>query len=184
MSISVAQEATSAADHPKEVGAGEFGIKFGILGEGDVEYREQGSHASPETMTTESSYSGGAFFSQRLYRRLHWTVGLDIHYMRDRFSGQAGLDAAAGLKYRWVDPSGSVSVRPAALLGFGIIPDVWRFKSSQYMTFKIMLELAFLTKKGTGLLIEVGRLRTFSGSDGTYDIEAGPMTLIRGGVIL
>ena len=94
------------------------------------------------------------------------------------------MDVAGGLKYILADKSGMLSVRPAVLVGFGVLPDIWTFKSSQHVTLKMVVEVAFKSEKGTGLLIEIGSLRTLSGGDSRYDIKARSMMVLRGGVIL
>jgi hypothetical protein len=175
---------TATADEGKK-GRGEFGIKFGHLGSGTVEYHLKSVISHKDSIKTESSYSGGAFVSQSIWGRLHGAVTFDFHYLREEFGGgETALDVAGGLKYILADKSGMLSVRPAMLVGFGVLPDIWSFKSSQYVTLKMVLEVAFQTEKGTGLLIEIGSLRTLSGGDSKYDIKANSMMLLRGGVIL
>jgi len=164
---------------------GEFGIKFGHLGGGTVEYHLKSGATGKDSIKTESSYSGGAFLSQSIWGGLHGTMTFDLHYFRGEFGGgETALDVAGGLKYKLADKSRMLSVRPAVLLGFGILPDIWAFKSSQQVTLKMVIEVAFHTEKGTGLLIEIGSLQTLSGSDGKYDIKANSMMLLRGGLIL
>jgi hypothetical protein len=164
---------------------GEFGIKFGHLGSGTVEYELKSGTSHKDSVKTESSYSGGAFISQSIWGGLHGAITFDLHYFRGELGGgETALDVAGGLKYKLSDNSRMLSVRPAMLVGFGVLPDIWSFKSSQYVTLKMVVEVAFHTEKGTGLLIEIGSLRTLSGSDGKYDIKAKSMMLLRGGLIL
>jgi hypothetical protein len=144
----------SAQESPKR--RGELGIKFGHLGSGTIEYQLKGPHFPVETIETASSYSGGVFLSQSVWSRLHGAVTFDLHYLRgDYGGGETALDVAGGVKYVLADASRRVSLRPAALVGFAILPDIWTFKSSQYVTLKLVLELAFHTEKGSGLLIEI-----------------------------
>lgn len=174
----------AAADNGK-TGKGEFGIKFGHLGGGTVAYQLKSGTSPKNTIKTESSYSGGAFISQSLWGGLHGAITFDFHYFRAEYEGgETALDVAGGLKYILVNKTRMVSVRPAALLGFAIMPEIWAFKSSKHMTLKLVLELAFHTQKGTGLLLEIGSLRTLSGSDGVYNIKARSMMLLRGGLML
>jgi hypothetical protein len=175
----------SANAEGEKTGKGEFGVKFGHLGGGTVEYQLKSGESKLDTVKTGSSYSGGAFISQSIWGGLHGTVTFDLHYLRSEGgSGETALDVAGGLKYVLTNKTRFVSIRPAALVGFAILPDIWSFKSSQYMTLKLVIELAFLTQKGTGLLIEIGNLQTLSGGDAKYDIEAKSMMLVRGGLIL
>lgn len=163
---------------------GEFGLKFGHLGGGTVEYQLKYGSAVKDTVETSSSYSGGAFISQSVWKDLHGTVTFDFHYLRREFGGgETALDMAGGLKYKLSDKSGAMSVRPEVLVGFAVLPEIWSFKSSQYVTLKMLVEVAFRTEKGNGLLIELGSLRTLSGGDSKYDIRANSMMLLRGGVI-
>jgi len=164
--------------------AGEFGVKFGYLGSSTVEYKKKADQSGLHTIETDAGYSGGGFVSQNVYRRLHATITADFHVMRGDGVGETALDVAGGLKYIGVLPGGVVSVRPGMAMGFGILPDIWVFKASRHMTFKMFVELAFHTTKGTGLVIEIGSLRSLTGTDGTYDIKAKPMLMFRGGLIL
>jgi hypothetical protein len=164
---------------------GEFGIKFGHLGSGTDEYQLKSGTSDKDSVKTQSSYSGGAFLSQSVWGGLHGAIAFDLHYLRGEFGGgETALDVAGGVKYILADKSKTLSVRPAVLVGFGILPDIWSFKSSQYVTLKMVVEVAFHTEKGTGLLIEVGSLRTISGADSRYDIKAKSMMLLRVGLIL
>jgi len=51
------------------------------------------------------------------------------------------------------------------------------------LTFKTFLEIASYTERGTGLLIEIGSLRTLSGGDKDHKMSASSMLLFRAGII-
>jgi len=181
LSSDLAKSQDTAAQDPW---AGEFGVKFGYLGSSTVEYKKKADQSGLHTIETDAGYSGGGFLSQNIYRRLHATITVDFHFLQGNSVGETALDVAGGLKYFGVLPGGAVSLRPGMVMGFGILPDIWVFKASRHMTFKMFVELAFHTTKGTGLVIEIGSLRSFTGTDGTYDIKANSMLLFRGGLIL
>jgi len=185
LSISVALfvlTSNTAADS-SSVGLGEFGIKLGQLRGGTIEYWQKSNESNIDSVEIEAGFSGGAFLDHPFYRNLHITASFDLHQIGVYSSSEVALDVAGGLKFKWTEPKGRLSVRPAATVGFALLPDTWHFSASKYITLKLYLEVASYSKRGTGLLLEIGSLRTLSGSDNTYEISTEPMFLIRGGII-
>ena len=182
--IGVVLLATSAsADDPAGVGKGEFGLKFGQLRGGTIEYWQKSNESNINSVEVEAGFSGGAFLDHPFYRNLHITASFDLHQIGLYGDSEVALDVAGGLKFKWTEPKGRLSVRPAATVGFALLPDTWHFSASKYVTLKVYLEVASYSKRGTGLLLEIGSLRTLSGSDNTYEISTEPMFLIRAGII-
>lgn len=165
------------------VGLGEFGIKLGQLRGCTVEYWLKSNESNVDSVEIEAGFSGGAFLDHPFYRNLHITASFDFHQISKDWSSEVALDVAGGLKFKWTEPNGRLSVRPAATVGFALFPNMWHFSASKYVTLKLYLEVASYSKRGTGLLLEIGSLRTLSGSDNLYEISTKPMLLVRAGII-
>lgn len=176
--------ATTVAAESSSVGKGEFGLKFGQLRGTTMEYFLKSNDSRVDSLEIDAGFTGGAYLDQPLFNQLHITISWDIYQIGRYQSSRAALDFAAGMKFKWTEPEGRLSIRPSATVGYAILPNFWRFGSSNYITFKIGLEVASYTKNGTGLLFEISSLKTLSGSDKDYEISIEPMLILRGGLIL
>lgn len=165
------------------------GIKAGLFGGGTIELGPKHAREFTNELRTSDSYSLGVFFEQPVYRHLRAAVSIDIHDVKqDIWIGSFSetlIDLGLGLKMGGVTSDGRLGLRPGLTMGFGYLRDVDRLglEPTTYLTVKAYSEFVFYTAGGTGLLFELGLFWAPSGGNGDVRMAAGPMALMRFGLL-
>jgi hypothetical protein len=168
----------------ERTGPGGFGMKVGHIGQGNVVYQRTEAGSVSDTAETDGNLSGGVFFEKSIVGGLRAVVTIDIHKIKLYGPSALALDGGVGLRYSWINPTGLIGLRPGVTVGYAVLPEVWQFRSSKYVTIKPQFEVVFYSEHGTGMLVEVGALYLISGGNNQYDISAGPMIMFRMGMLM
>jgi hypothetical protein len=162
-----------------------FGVKAGLVTGGTVNYHLKGGNSRDHDFSTDDGLDIGIFLEHNVYRRLKATLSADAHNVRvgDQTVSEFMIDIALGAKLALFVPNSRFAVRPGVCLGYGHLSEIYFLQDSHFTTLKIYSEFVSYTVRGGGVMLEVGAIWAPTGSDGTYDGSAGPMLLLRGGLV-
>jgi hypothetical protein len=163
-----------------------FGIKAGLVTGGTVNYQFKGGHSRKQDYSTDDGLDVGIFIEQDVYRRVKATLTADAHNIRQGDPANISefmIDVALGAKLACFIPNSRFAIRPGVCIGYGHLSETVYFPNSRYLTLKIYSEFVQYTIKGGGVLLEVGMAWAPSGSATDMDLSAGPMMLLRGGLV-
>jgi len=157
---------------------GYFGIKAGLLSPGD--YRIDGFD-----WETEAQYSFEIFMDFPVISRLYAGAAIDIHEVRVRSVEESKplLDFSLAVKYRLPATNGSLIFSPGASGGYSFLQEYMNYKDIRMWTVKLFMEFIWKFGDKVGLLVEMGPAWAPSGGNDDHDITAGPMFLLRGGIV-
>ena len=166
---------------------GAFGVKGGWIGSTEVKVYSPGTDNQVGELKTSSSYALGVFVEQRIVSKLRGLISVDILNIQEGRFGADGSENfllfSAGAKYRYRPGNANYGFSPVVSIGYGWMPKISGLHNSDYRMLGTGIEFSLHAHRGNAFLIEILRLTSLSGSDGEYDVSAGPMMLYRIGVI-
>jgi hypothetical protein len=174
--------ATARADDQRAK-PGAFGIKGGFIMGGTAEGVLASTGQRSFKVTSDDSYSVEAFFEHDLFRMIRATLALDMHDLKFGDSAESVLDVSAGLKATFFTSDRRIAFRPGVLVGKAWLTEIGFVSESTYLTVKAFGEFVIYTERHVGFLIDICQLWAPSGGNDRYDITAGPMTLLRAGLV-
>ncbi|HUV31029.1 MAG TPA: hypothetical protein VMY05_08085 [Acidobacteriota bacterium] len=170
---------------------GYVGFKVGMIGWGEVRIKPINSN-SETTLNTEESYSLGVFGDVWSRSAMSLGISIDISDVKSQVAPDANemlLEFGAHVSRRFATPDGRLVFRAASGFGYGIMKEIQVnnaviVDATHYLTFRLFGELALLSASGHGVLGEVGWLWAVDGGNAGAVVTAGPMWMLRFGVVL
>ncbi len=161
------------------------GLKAGLVTGGPVNYQLKGGHTSKHDFSTDDGLDVGIFLEHGVYRKLKATLSADAHNIRqsDVDISEFMIDIAVGAKLALFVPNSRFAIRPGVCLGYGHLSKIGFVENSHFTTLKIYSEFVHYTVRGGGVLLETGVVWAPSGSNADFEGSAGPMLLLRGGLV-
>jgi hypothetical protein len=168
---------------------GEFGIMVGFLGGMTVKFEDKECGVFSGSMETDAGISAGLFFEQKVFGPVFAGVTIDYYKVQNELTEfYGGSPRSLGLALRisghMQSDNGLWVFRPGVASGVTLLGQIGYVKTSQHVTIKPFIEAVYRASPKVGLIAEIGIFSSVWGGNDCYDIEAGPTTLIRFGVLL
>jgi len=104
---------------------------------------------------------------------------LDINVVDDR---QWMIDVSLGIKRVLHLRGSSVAVKPGIAIGYAYLAEFLPLDATEYMTWKVLVETAFLVSKRYSYIFEFSVTGTDGGGNSEVDVDANPIVGLRFGV--
>ncbi len=169
----------TAADKRLEKGA--FGVKAGWIAATDFSMNWKEPQPNSTDYTTKIGLYAGVFYDIPIMHRLLLSPAidlLDINVVGDR---QWMIDISLGVKRVLHLRGSSVAVKPGIAIGYAYLADFRPMKSTEYTTWKVLVETAFLASKHYSYILELSVTNT-DGGNSEVDVDANPIIGLRFGV--
>ena len=164
----------SAQNLVGRVTGGRFGIKAGVISrmtmDGDLKLNSEiGSTAQvfADFPKGEGFYFGTAF---------------DFYYIEINRSNQIMIEPNISLKRAYSLKRDEILLMPVASIGFAYLADIGDLPSSNFLTFKFMVEAHFKIDARKAWVGELGLFNAPTGSNGRLDVSLGPGVMLRWGL--
>ncbi len=137
---------------------------------------------------TQPGFSFGAAMEWRVARLWHAGVGVDVHRAHLSDSGQYFIDFTGSIKRMFFDKPSRIGLRPGLTIGYGVMDYFWGFGSvridrTRYMTWKGSFETIFFNRGRVAPYLEFGLFGAAFGGNRSHNINFGPSTYFRAGVM-
>lgn len=164
---------------PTFVAANEFGIKLGLLGDGELESSEGLPYY---TRGTTGNYAFEIFADKTLEDKFSLGLHLDVYNFTDNYDDEALTMIDLGGQIKMIFHAQNFQIRPGIGIGYGQME--FRDETSSHLLIQGMVELAFSNiisdKK---IIAEIGFVSSPAGGiEGETDLTFAPMFYLRGGI--
>ena len=174
----------TASDY--ETGESYTGVKFGLLGAGDVKVEDfEVDHAS--------TFIAGLFFDFPIGDRFHYGLSADYlqmdwtsrRYLYPFAQSESLLDLGVTFKAYLNGENSPLGIRPGLGLGIGVLRKMEQagIGSSSYLTLKVSMEFVYHTAGDLSFLLDGGMWHAPNGGDNAIDVRIGPLLFVRAGVM-
>lgn len=163
-------------------GSTNVGVKAGLITDASVDFTGKNESTGSFDLETGQSWSVQASVELPLYSSFRSILALDYHRLGDLGKSEMILQGSFGIRYHWETRSQRFAVRPGAAVGYGYLGETSVTGSGNLILLNLSTEFIIFSESGTGFVIETAGLWSLTGGNDDYDIEAGPMFLVRAGL--
>ncbi len=168
-----------AADKRLERGA--FGIKAGWIAATDFSMNWKVPRPNSTDYTTKVGLYAGVFYDIPIMHRLLLSPAIDLLDINVVDERQWMIDVSLGIKRVLHRRGSSVAVKPGIAIGYAYLAEFRPMKKTEYMTWKVLVEAAFLVNKRYSYVLEFSVTGT-DGGNSEVDVETNPIIGLRFGV--
>jgi hypothetical protein len=140
-----------------------------------------------ESNSMPGGLTGSAFAEKQLLEGLAAFGGLDLHRIsseeQDHVENSFGIGGWVGLKLRVRPRDPGLRISPGAAIGILVFPS-GTYERDQFTMMRISVELTFVRRDVSGLIVEFSVLQTIFGDGVRYGSSPDPLIALRVGLIL
>ena len=172
--VTIAGSAAEAQTRFGRPSRAEVGLKLGLI--------SRMSMTGATEQQSSASISGQADINHPITGRYSFPLTIDFHRIAISRANQTMLVVSGGISRSISFPDSELSLRPGMQVGFGFLADIGDLPSSQYLTYKISVELLSRMDNKRSWVGELAFIDMPSGSMQGESIKFGFGILLRFGI--
>jgi hypothetical protein len=154
--------------------SGLFGFKVGLISRMDLR--------STPPLSSEIGSTAQVFAYFPAGRRYYWTTAFDFYYIQIVNSNQVMIEPNIGINKSFLLKRSQLTLVPGASIGFTFLADMGSIPASQYLSFKLSVEVHGIVNARQAWIGELAIFHAPMGSGGGDDLSFGPGLMARLGL--
>jgi hypothetical protein len=154
--------------------SGLFGFKVGLISRMDL--------SSTPPLSSEIGSTAQVFAYFPAGRQYYWTAAFDFYYIQIVNSNQVMIEPNIGINKSFLLKRAKMELVPGASVGFAFLADMGSIPASQYLSFKLSVELHGIINARQAWIGELAIFHAPMGSMGGDELSFGPGLMARLGL--
>ncbi|MBD3258096.1 hypothetical protein GF377_06650 [candidate division GN15 bacterium] len=160
-----------------------IGVKAGVITDATFDFEPTSSDDTAFELDSQQSWSAQAFVEGPLYGNFRSVLSLDYHRLGNVGKSEMILQAGLGARYNFtLDRANRYAVGPGVSVGYGYLGDTRISDAGNLIMLTVSSEFVIFSEARTGFMFELAGLWALSGTADDFDVDGGPMLLVRGGL--